>query len=440
MSQANSTTNGYLSSADWTTFNSKQASGSYISALTGDVTAAGPGSAAATLAAVAIAGTSTKVTYDVKGRVTSGTSLTASDLPSHSAALITSGTLAVANGGTGLSATPTNGQIPIGNGTNYNLATLTAGTGISINNSAGAVTVSATADASSKVSKAGDTMTGSLTLPSNGLIAGTNQLVLANGNVGIGITSPGAILDVAGVSRNIQTATSMLSGTNNSPGIYQYMDSSATGHIDALANNAYTTGLQLRTYNSGTYNTGVMINNVGNVGIGTTSPGAKLEVTGTAGTDGIKFPDATLQTTASTSNINGSAATSTSFTITASNGTYQDSGLSVTLPSAGTYMLRANVRSAISNSGGALNYIVGKLYNATDGADVANSQTMLLLSDAATTNNLQATAPIDAIVTVNGSKVIKRYVFRSCSATCSTSVLYADANGISRLQYVKLSN
>ena len=184
MAQANGSTNGYLSLADWTTFNSKQAAGNYITALTGDVTATGPGSSAATLAAVAIAGTSTKVTYDVKGRVTSGTTLSASDVPPLSAAIITSGTLAVANGGTGLSSAPANGQIPIGNGTNYNLATLTAGTGISINNAAGAVTVSATADASTKVSKTGDTMTGSLTLPTNGLIAGTNQLVLANGNVG----------------------------------------------------------------------------------------------------------------------------------------------------------------------------------------------------------------------------------------------------------------
>ena len=37
----------------------------------------------------------------------------------------------------------------------------------------------------------------------------------------------------------------------------------------------------------------------GNVGIGTTSPGAKLHIGGTAGVDGIKFPDGTLQTTAS---------------------------------------------------------------------------------------------------------------------------------------------
>lgn len=49
---ADATHNGYLSSTDWSTFNGKQAAGNYITALTGDVTAAGPGSVAATLATV----------------------------------------------------------------------------------------------------------------------------------------------------------------------------------------------------------------------------------------------------------------------------------------------------------------------------------------------------------------------------------------------------
>lgn len=54
---ASASNRGALSAADWTTFNSKQAAGNYITALTGDVTATGPGSAAATLATVATAGT-----------------------------------------------------------------------------------------------------------------------------------------------------------------------------------------------------------------------------------------------------------------------------------------------------------------------------------------------------------------------------------------------
>ena len=50
ITQATTSTNGYLSSTDWNTFNNKQAAGSYITALTGDVTATGPGSVAATIA------------------------------------------------------------------------------------------------------------------------------------------------------------------------------------------------------------------------------------------------------------------------------------------------------------------------------------------------------------------------------------------------------
>lgn len=49
---ADASHNGYLSLTDWNTFNSKQAAGNYITALTGDGTASGPGSAALTLATV----------------------------------------------------------------------------------------------------------------------------------------------------------------------------------------------------------------------------------------------------------------------------------------------------------------------------------------------------------------------------------------------------
>jgi hypothetical protein len=52
--------------------------------------------------------------------------------------------------------------------------------------------------ASAFVLKAGDTMSGALTLPANGLALGTTQLVAAGGNVGIGTAAPGAKLEVAG--------------------------------------------------------------------------------------------------------------------------------------------------------------------------------------------------------------------------------------------------
>jgi len=100
-------------------------------AASGDLTGNFPGP---TLAAVGTAGNYTKVTTDTKGRVISGATLIPSDLPPISASTITNGTLAVANGGTGVSAFTNNGVV-IGSstalsstaaGTQYNILTVNA--------------------------------------------------------------------------------------------------------------------------------------------------------------------------------------------------------------------------------------------------------------------------------------------------------------------------
>ena len=52
-----------------------------------------------------------------------------------------SGTLTVAKGGTGVATIPTNGQIPIGNGSGYTVASLTAGANITITPGAGTITI-----------------------------------------------------------------------------------------------------------------------------------------------------------------------------------------------------------------------------------------------------------------------------------------------------------
>jgi len=53
------------------------------------------------------------------------------------------GTLPTGNGGTGNTATPTNGQLLIGNGSGFSLAALTAGSNITITNSSGGITIAA---------------------------------------------------------------------------------------------------------------------------------------------------------------------------------------------------------------------------------------------------------------------------------------------------------
>lgn len=55
--------------------------------------------------------------------------------------------IGIAYGGTGLTATPANGQLAIGNGSGYTLSTLTAGSNITITNSAGGITIAAAAGA-----------------------------------------------------------------------------------------------------------------------------------------------------------------------------------------------------------------------------------------------------------------------------------------------------
>jgi hypothetical protein len=119
--------------------------------LTGDVTTSGAGLAtsiatgAVTSAkildgTIATADVADAAITDAKIVGVAGTKVSGNI--SGNAANVT-GTVAVANGGTGLTSTPADGQIDIGNGSGFTRATLTAGTAITITNTAGAITIAA---------------------------------------------------------------------------------------------------------------------------------------------------------------------------------------------------------------------------------------------------------------------------------------------------------
>lgn len=118
--------------------------------------------------------------------------------------------LKVGQGGTGVSSAPTNGQLLIGDGAGFILGTLTAGTGVTVTNATGSITIAATGSggtvtsvtASSPLASSGGN-TPNITINSS---TGSGAVVLADGPT----ISSGTITTLTSTTANITTLT----GTN----------------------------------------------------------------------------------------------------------------------------------------------------------------------------------------------------------------------------------
>jgi hypothetical protein len=178
-------------------------------------------------------------------------------------------TIGIGYGGTGLTATPSNGQLAIGNGSGYTLANLTAGTNVSISNTAGGITISATPSSGGTVTSV------AMTVPS--FLSVTGSPITTSGT--LAVTLSGTALPVANGGSGATTVTGYLYGNGTS----------AFTASTTIPNSAITGLGTMSTQNANAVAiTGGTINGT-SIGATTTSTGAFTTVTATTGIFGGTF-------------------------------------------------------------------------------------------------------------------------------------------------------
>ena len=167
----------------------------------------------------------------------------------------------------------------------------------------------------------------------------TLMSLLTNGNLGIGTDTPTEKLDVRGNATFTGNATARQTAefTNTGGQVYVGVESSAGGAV-FTSSSAYAgvfgtntaTALHLATNGA----VRATVDTSGNLGVGTVTPGQKISAAGiiesTSG--GFKFPDGTIQTTASTGGGGGSSVEIREASVVVTPAKYYDATVSVSDP------------------------------------------------------------------------------------------------------------
>ena len=198
-------------------------------------------------------------------------------LYSTSSSALVAGTLPIAAGGTGVTTTPTNGQLLVGNGTNYTVATVGSGTGISTTTGAGTLTINNTGVTS---------------------LAGTLSQITTSASTGsVTLSLPSTInVNTSGSAASLSATLAVSSGgtgqTSYTDG--QLLIGNSTGNT--LAKAALTAGTAIGVSN------GAGTITINNTGVTSAVAGTAISVSGATGA-------VTINNTGVTSNVAGTGVT-----------------------------------------------------------------------------------------------------------------------------------
>jgi hypothetical protein len=261
-----------------------------------------------------------------------------------------SGTLPIANGGTNITSTPTNGQLLIGNGTDYSLGTLTAGTAISVTNGAGSITIantgvtSVTAGTGVSVSAS----TGGVTISSTGvtgLTAGTNISLS-------GSTGSVTVNTVNNPTFSTSTTSPLIIGGTGASSSLILQSTSGVGTTDSISfkvgNNGATTAMSIATGGTVTIGTLSLTN-----ALGVSSGGTGVSTTPTNGQiligNGTGYTLAALNATTGISITTGPGSISIANAGVTSNAA--GTGISVSGSTGAVTITNTGVTSAVAGTG-----------------------------------------------------------------------------------------